>query len=647
MIKRFISTVVLSSFFIFFTARADPVPVTTVRMPQKLVDVLLNNLRSDILPEIHLNLNPVAHHLEIQGKAKVSFVKLYNPKAQVGEYNDPFYPDGIPFKVVFEIECLDDDNILLTIHHFEVLEGEMRLVLYDRDAPDPGILPAIFGIFRFFVEETKFRDLIADKYSENILFEGGAVFKEPLYENALSLESERKRLREASEFNPEQKYIEFLADKIKFKFKVGALAKLLPHPEMENLKLWHIGPYIDREKQNFSLEIVLGKGNPPSTFREHVLARKQLDSLFHGFGEFKEESSINYEQTISLEGLNLLMASLLPLINNEERQAQYERKEASLVSEMSFQFNKGKELGFRLVMKRKEAVRHTSWNPFDGAFWSSYYTDEIKEDVIEVRGVLEALADNFVKLNLNGGQLKGFKFGSTTIKLFEIFSRWILPRIDDPQNDNEVLNKFVKLSLDESKNLIVQLNGRMFSDGLDLIVHEYVLDSENQTLTLKGEALFQITEWDRRELAKLVDRMNEMQSKIEELPAEELQFLPFHKIYYALDEIHKRYEKSTPTGLEDAMFLYCYSKLFYIITLFSNKEDKEHNKPFGNDASFTELRWFYLEEARVLYEKYVSSYHENNAFLLKRKTFWNFLYYDDAAKAEELFELSKKYTGPL
>ena len=60
-----------------------------------------------------------------------------------------------------------------------------------------------------------------------------------------------------------------------------------------------------------------------------------------------------------------------------------------------------------------------------------------------------------------------------------------------------------------------ELNGRMFSDGLDLIVHEYVLDSQKRTLTLKGEALFQITEWERRELAKLVDQMNEIQTRIE------------------------------------------------------------------------------------------------------------------------------------
>ena len=629
---------ILGSFFLSLAAFAAEMPITTVRMPQSLVDVLLNHVRSDIVPEIRLNLNPVANHFEVQGKAKVNFVKLYNPKAEVGEYNDPFYPDGIPFKVVFEMECLDNDDIVLTIHHFEVLEGEMRLVLYDRDAPDPGILPAVFGIFRFFVEETKFRDLIADKYSENVLFENEKTTPVP-YENALSLESERKRVREMRSFNPEQKHIEFLKDAIKFKFKVGALAKLLPHPKMENLKLWHLGPYIDRDKQNFSLEIVLGQGNPPPAFREGIAARRVVDSNFHGFGEFKEESPINYEQTISLEGLNLLMASLLPLINNEEKQAQYERKEASLISEMSFQFNSGNELLFRLVMKRKESVKQSSWAPWRGDFWSPGYTDVVKEDVIEMRGVLEARENNLVELNLNGGQLKGFSFGSTTLKLFEIFARWILPWIDDPNNDDEVINKFVKLSLDENKNLIVQLNGRMFSDGLDLIVHEYVLDSQKQTLTLKGEALFQITEWDRRELAKLVDQMNEIQIRIESMPAEELKFLPFHKIYAAINDIKKRYAKSSPSGLENAMFLYCYAKLFHLVDLLSKKENTEH-------ASFTELRWLYFEEkARPLHDAYMGAFYEKNKMLLARKTFWNSLYYEDAAKAEELFQLSKKLLG--
>ena len=590
------------------------------------------------MPEIRLNLNPVANHFEVQGKAKVNFVKLYNPRADAGEYNDPFYPDGIPFKVVFEIECLDDDDILLTIHHFEVLEGEMRLVLYDRDAPDPGILPAVFGIFRFFVEETKFRDLIADKYSENVLLEGTQAVSSP-YENALSLESERKRVREMRSFNPEQKHIEFLKDAIKFKFKVGALAKLLPHPEMENLKLWHIGPYIDRDKQNFSLEIVLGQGNAPSSFHEEIIARRVLDNNFHGFGVFKEESPINYEQTISLEGLNLLMAALLPLINDAERQAQYEKKEASLISEMSFQFNPGNELLFRLVMKRKEAVKNSSWAPWRGTFWSPSYTDEVKEDVIELKGVLQSLENNVVKLNLNGGELKGFKFGSTTLKLFVIFARWILPRIDDPNNDDEVMNKFVKLSLDENKNLMGELNGRMFSDGLDLIVHEYVLDSQKQTLTLKGEALFQITEWERRELAKLVDQMNEIQTRIESMPTEELKFLPFHQIYAAINDIGKRYSKSSPSGLETAMFLYCYAKLFHLVDLLSQKENSER-------ASFTELRWLYMEEkARPLHDTYMRTFHEKNKMLLARKTFWNSLYYEDARKAEELFQLSKKLLG--
>ncbi len=79
--KRIISTIILGSLFLAFGAgisvHAGTEPITTVRMPQSLVDVLLNHIRSDIVPEIRLNLNPVTNHFEVQGKAKVGFVKLY------------------------------------------------------------------------------------------------------------------------------------------------------------------------------------------------------------------------------------------------------------------------------------------------------------------------------------------------------------------------------------------------------------------------------------------------------------------------------------------------------------------------------------------------------------------------------------------
>ena len=410
---------------------------------------------------------------------------------------------------------------------------------------------------------------------------------------------------------------------------------------MGQLQVWNIEPIINAQHKFNALEVVLGLGSVPLSFLEEIYERKKEFETFSGWME-EEENPINFEQTISLLGLNDLMASFIPLMNNQETLALYEKGEASKFNEMSFQFNENNQLLFRMVTERKEEVHESSssWNPFNSEFWSGVTKVITKEDIIEIEGRLKAQKNNVVELELVGGDVKGFKFGKKTLKLFRIFADWIIPWIDDPKNDNEVINKFVKIRLNDKKNLEVELNSRMFSSAVDIIFHDYHLDFQNLSVTLTGEALFRIGKYDQSLLADFVDKTNEIQEEIYSKDASELNALLVHSdfakyVYNPLVGVKEYYPKSTTTGLEVMMFVYAYAKLVQGITTAQEKIGEDYNLSILESG----VRG---QKILPLLTQYEERYQRLNQERMQEKTFWNGLHYEDAIQAEELFEASQK-----
>ncbi|MBI2608665.1 MAG: hypothetical protein HYW47_03580 [Deltaproteobacteria bacterium] len=629
----FFKTLVMTTLLVASPLLATP-PLTRVHISQEHLSALVRYARNEALPEIDVILNPRDNLFTVRGKAKINLIKLIRPEAVNVEYENKAYPEGIPFEVSFKIEVLPLNFILLSFHRLQLFEGESTVVFYDK-ARHKGVLKSVFGFFQFFVEETKFRNLIVDRYEE-------VVLREEASQTSHQTESLDNVLRDQT-LDPyhriSEKLIEFVEDAVKFKFKAGAFIGVLPHSSMSDVQVWNIEPIINTKHKFNALEVVLGLGSAPLKFLDDIHERRKEFETFSGWMEEKE-NPINFEQTISLLGLNNLMASFIPLINNQETLTLYEKGEASKFNEMSLQFNENNQLLFRMVTERKEEVHQSSssWNPFSFEFWSGVTKIVTKEDILEIEGRLKAQKNNIVELELVGGDIKGFKFGKKTLKFFQIFADWIIPWIDDPKNDNEVLNKFVKIRLNDRKNLEVVLNSRMFSSAVDIIFYDYHLDFKNLSVTLTGEALFKIGKYDQSLLADLVDKTNEIQEEIYSKDALELNALLLHSdftkyVYNPLIGIKNYYPKSTTTGLEAVMFVYTYSKLVQGLTTALEKLGADYNLSILETGVKGQKLFPLLAE-------YKEKYHRLNQEIIKEKTFWNALRYEDALQAEELYEAS-------
>ena len=545
-------------------------PVTTLRISQPLLTSLFHFLKSDTLTDIDLKILPIENQFELKGKMKGS---LYEKLIFSGEKYEEEYPAGLLFTLNFSVVVLEEGFVTLVFNRLDFFEESGRVTLFNRFPIAP---------------ETRGQPHLV---SEILLW---------LLEY-VPLDQYLVKLFDSNDTHIVRNYFQMGNDgTMLFQFKPSFFAQFLPHPFIEELKLWGLSPVIDIDAQKFSLEVALGKGYRADFLHYEEVRRRP----YPYFKEFTKDSPISFEHTLSIDGLNALMEASLPFMNSPEKQKQYNNHEEDsfLVKNITFSL---REISTTHEPELKAHIVLQEWNKDNFGFrlppWKTLYTEKIS--TYEVEAKLKTKDNNQIESELVGAQIYGIHIGKTVIPILSFFSNWIIPYIDNPKDDHETINSFVKLGVTPQKNISIKLNHRLSLPFMDFILHGLRLRPEYQEISFLGEIILPFAPF-HQQMLKNLETEKDVQKKIE-----------------IIQKIESLYPKSTVTGKEDMTLLYYYSLLI------------EENPSLKTELMTTKIN--------PLLNRYEKEYRPLIEATLKEKNMWTQFLFNEAQESKALFEKSK------
>ena len=536
-------------------------PAVSVRISQERLTDLLKFTASEWVPELNIVLDPVHNRFDLFGRVKG---KLYQYTI-LEKRHEEHYPQGMLFHLRFGIELLSDRTLHIIADRLDLFEREGMVTIYDRPKGQSDlVIETLLWLLKLIPEPERYFSTVEAAAEPGVL---------------------------------------------KCQLQKNILSQFLDHPEVEKLELWSLSPVIDVDMHKFALEIALGKGDRSSF--DHYKEVRQRPYRF--FKEFEKETPMHVKFSASIEGMNDFMEALLPYMNSTESQTAFQQKkeDAWLLEKIRFEmFADPKASGPEaLRSKLQVTVGMRQWETDNWGWrfppWSTFQVEKPSQFMLEARlGVHDqnSIGEDLTALEFYNISLKG-----TFLSAIKFFTKWIIPRIDDPSDDNEKINRFVKLFSTQDSQALIEVSRRVSLPWLDFILQEVRLRHEQKEISVLGDVVFPLTSIEIQSLNQL--------ERVEEV-----------------DVLYTAHPQSTVTGLEHMRFLYAYALLYY----------KMHHVSGQHDHGFCER--LYVQKIKPLMTLYEKEYQALNQSILKEKTFWTEYLFDDAQQSQSFYDQARLYT---
>ena len=581
-------TLFLLSTHIFADYKA---PEIRIHLSQEKVSSLLKFAANRWLTDVDLELLPIENRFVLKGRIKGD-AYTYLPFS--APYFDRDYPNGILFQLKFQVEILGNHFIRLGFDRlsffeetpYNFVERSPAIVIYDRPHGQPHLV------------------------TETLL----ALLQLISLENYLLPLSPPSR-------TPAMQYFLFEEDaSMTFQLQPHVFSQFLPHPKLDTLELWALEPIIDTDMKKIALEIAMGSGDR-SSFKRIVIDTRR--KTFRAFHPPQTPTPYHMKYFISVDGLNSLLEAGMPILNDEEALKEFEadKEEGFLIQKVKVDMYHDPKVqsleplqsALRIELQSKAwDAKGNGWK-----FWQTRYEEAIQNYVFEAR--FHAKDENELIGELTYLDAEWIQLNEGKISWLKFLTKWIIPRFDDPNDDNETINQFVKLGITEKNNLLIHLNRRISLPWADFLINKVWMRHREKEFMMMGDIIFPITDFHLLQLGTY-------RKKAEAIPTYKNDMDQFLFLNDQTTSLYEKYSQTTVTGIDHQWFLVSYATLYAAIRTF----DAPDLNSLAMDIRNTKIQ--------PLLNTYETQYRKRNLHILESKTMWTKHVYEDAKTAEDLYQ---------